>query len=353
MTRVTPQGSQNWRLGFVQLCDAAPLIMAAELGYFREEGLFVELSREMGWATLLDKIVQGELTAAHALGPLPLAASIGLGSFATVCQGLMVLNTHGNAITISRKLVDEGVKTSEDFATYVRQNRWERRFVLGSVSPFSTHHYLLRRWLSQIGLTPGKQVDVVTLPPRQFLRHLESGTVIGACVGEPWNSMAVSLGLGAIMALSREIEPNHPEKVLMARRDTIDANPQEVEALLVALIRAANWCDDPANADQLAQTLSRRVYLDMPAPAIKASLQGTFSRGVEGLEAPGPMFQFGGPKVQEITLPKARWLQRCLVQSGQMESSRQLSDEQLRSIYAPALYKKAQVRLDRSERQIS
>ncbi|KAF0093923.1 MAG: NitT/TauT family transport system ATP-binding protein [Puniceicoccaceae bacterium 5H] len=341
-----------WRLGFVQLCDAAPLIMAAELGYFREQGLLIELSREMGWATLLDKIVQGELVAAHALGPLPLAASIGLGSFATVCQGLMVLNTHGNAITLSRRLVDEGVQTPEQFADHVRQNRWERRFVMGSVSPFSTHHYLLHRWLLQLGLTPGKDVDVVTLPPRQFLRHLEAETVIGACVGEPWNSMAVNLGLGVMMALSQEIEPNHPEKVLMARREVIDAHPEEIEALLVALIRAAHWCDQPENADQLAQTLSRRSYLDLPAHVIKASLRGTFSRGLEGLTVPGPMMSFSGPRVQEMTMPKARWLQRCLVQSGQMDADRQLSDEQLRSIYSPALFKKAQVRAEREDREI-
>src|SRR5437867_1222843 len=66
------------RLGFVPLTDAAPLILAQELGLFRKHGLRVTLHRELGWATIRDKIVFGELDAAHALAPTPAAATPGL-----------------------------------------------------------------------------------------------------------------------------------------------------------------------------------------------------------------------------------------------------------------------------------
>src|SRR6266513_2229453 len=62
------------RLGFVPLTDCAPLVMAAELGLFRKYGLEVVLSRELGWATIRDKVIHGELDAAHALAALPVVA---------------------------------------------------------------------------------------------------------------------------------------------------------------------------------------------------------------------------------------------------------------------------------------
>src|SRR5882757_8583718 len=62
------------RLGFVPLIDAAPLIAAAELGYFADEGLSVALERQIGWANVRDKLAFGHLDASHALLGLPLAS---------------------------------------------------------------------------------------------------------------------------------------------------------------------------------------------------------------------------------------------------------------------------------------
>jgi ABC-type nitrate/sulfonate/bicarbonate transport system substrate-binding protein len=47
------------RLGFVPLNDCAPIVMAHELGLFEKYDLVVKLSREIGWATVRDKIVYG------------------------------------------------------------------------------------------------------------------------------------------------------------------------------------------------------------------------------------------------------------------------------------------------------
>ena len=90
------------RLGFVPLCDCAPLVVAQEQGFFSRYGLNVDLVREVGWATVRDKIVHGQLDAAHALAAMPFAATLGIGSVATPCVTGLVLNLQGNAM-----LVDE------------------------------------------------------------------------------------------------------------------------------------------------------------------------------------------------------------------------------------------------------
>src|ERR1043165_9405888 len=59
------------RLGFVPLTDCAPVVMAEELGLYRRYSLNVQLSRELGWITVRDKILYGELDAAHAVAGMP------------------------------------------------------------------------------------------------------------------------------------------------------------------------------------------------------------------------------------------------------------------------------------------
>src|SRR4051812_12480552 len=68
-------------LGFVPLLDAAPLILAAELGYFADEGLTVALHRQIGWGNVRDKLVYGQLHASHALVGMPPASVLGLDRF--------------------------------------------------------------------------------------------------------------------------------------------------------------------------------------------------------------------------------------------------------------------------------
>jgi len=57
------------------LTDAAPLIVAEQRGLFKQRGLRVALQREVGWATIREKILYGELDAAQA--PAPAIAETG------------------------------------------------------------------------------------------------------------------------------------------------------------------------------------------------------------------------------------------------------------------------------------
>src|SRR5205809_5446731 len=93
----TKEKMKELRIGFVPLCDCAPLVVASEFGFFEKHGLRVKLSREIGWASLRDKLLYGALEAAHALAPMVFAATAGLGSPAVPCLTGLVINLHGNA----------------------------------------------------------------------------------------------------------------------------------------------------------------------------------------------------------------------------------------------------------------
>src|SRR5206468_1964186 len=91
--------SKSLRVGFVPLVDCAPVVMARELGLFEKYGLDVALSREIGWASVRDKIIFRELEASQAVAGMVVAASRGMGSIPCECVTGLVLNLHGNAIT--------------------------------------------------------------------------------------------------------------------------------------------------------------------------------------------------------------------------------------------------------------
>ncbi len=80
------------RVGFLPLVDAALPILARELGFAEEEGLALDLVRDMSWATVLDRLLYGHSDAAHLVAPLAIATSLGLGrpavsSVGAVCAG--------------------------------------------------------------------------------------------------------------------------------------------------------------------------------------------------------------------------------------------------------------------------
>jgi len=63
------------KAGFIPLVDAAPLVVARELGFAEEEGLDLRLDRAPSWSTLRDWVAMGQIDAAHMLSPVPVAAA--------------------------------------------------------------------------------------------------------------------------------------------------------------------------------------------------------------------------------------------------------------------------------------
>jgi ABC-type nitrate/sulfonate/bicarbonate transport system substrate-binding protein len=295
---------QILRLGYVPLCDCAPLVMARELGLFEKHGLRVELCREVGWATIRDRIFYGELDAAHALAAMPMIASAGIGSVQVQCVTGLVINLHGNAITLSERLWTAGVEAG----ITLRQAEEGRRepFVFGIPQWFSAHHFVLLEWLASANLK--RDVQLVVVPPPQMPANLKNGHLDGYCVGEPWNSVAVFARSGWCVATSAEIAPRHPEKVLMVRREFAESRREEHECLIAALIEACRFCQAPQNRERVIETLSGTEYLDAPVRAIRNGMGGQFDFGHGRIEKVSSFNVFAGDDTNVPDARKAAWL---------------------------------------------
>ena len=55
------------RAGFMPLTDCASLVMASVLGLDDKYGIKLELSRQHSWSGMRDRLLQGEIDAAHVL----------------------------------------------------------------------------------------------------------------------------------------------------------------------------------------------------------------------------------------------------------------------------------------------
>ena len=117
------------RIGFIALNDAAPIIVAQEHGLFKKHGLTVTLSREVGWATIRDKVIHHELDAAHALGAMLISTPLGINCLPTECLTALVLNTNGNCITLSEELWRRGVRDARSLREEIVRSRHERTYV--------------------------------------------------------------------------------------------------------------------------------------------------------------------------------------------------------------------------------
>jgi len=339
MPKVQHARRQAIRLGFVALSDCAPLVMAQSLGLFEKHHLNVVLSREVGWATIRDKIIYGELDAAHAPAGMLVAVNAGIGAVQMDCITGLVLNLNGNAITLSQSLWRRGVTNGRTLHDYIRNER--PRLVFGIVYPHSSHALLLRNWLKSHRIDPERDVQLVVVPPAQVFGNLKAGHLDGYCVGEPWNSLAVMTRTGFIAETSSDLAPGHPEKVLMLRRDFAQKHEPAHLALIAALTEAARFCDQPENRERVIEHLAESGFVNAPIQAIRLSLGGIFDFGNGRVEKTGSQIVFHANGANEPTPDKAQWVIDNLVSSGAISDPGLIDPISAHACFRPDLFQQA------------
>ena len=267
-------------LGFMALTDCASLVVAATQGFAQPYGLTLNLKRQASWANLRDKLVSGELDAAHSLYGLIYAVHLGIGGVAASPMAvLMGLNQNGQGINLSHGLQQQGVITPEALKGHVHQSRTKLTFA--QTFPTGTHAMWLYYWLASQGIHPLQDVNSVVVPPPQMVAHLQAGRIDGLCVGEPWCASAVQQNQGFTLATSQAIWPDHPEKVLGCTQAFADAYPNTARVLVMAILEASRFIEQSReNRRSTAQLLSASEYLDAPVGCIEPRLLGHYDDGL-------------------------------------------------------------------------
>jgi len=299
------------RIGYVPLSDAAPLLVADALGLFRQHGLDVRLERELGWGSIRDKLAYGELDATHAPGGLLYSILCGTHARPRDVRADVVLNLQGNAITLSKRLWQKGVRDAATLRLLFRSES-PRKLSFAVVSPFSTHLFLLRKWLSKAGIDPERDARIAVLPPPLVAEHMRAGLIDGFCVGEPWNSAAALAGDGWIIATSATLEPRHPEKILIASDALAIQRPEEYAALQEAVVTACRYCDTPEGRTTVVDLLHSHKLFPVSREVIANGLIGPLNKGDNLAPDTARLIHFYQHDANRATRDRAAWFLESL-----------------------------------------
>ncbi|MBR9843813.1 MAG: ABC transporter substrate-binding protein [Rhodobacteraceae bacterium] len=273
--------SVTLKVGFLPLVDAAPLIMAEEMGFAAEEGIALDLMPSPSWSALRDMLSFGRVDAAHMLAPVPVAGALGLGGGGAALEAVSVLSVNGNVIGVSPQLAEKiragghgfGFDDAEAAGRALIGASGEA-LRIGVPFPFSMHAELVFYWLTALGLPAPQNVQIRTVPPPLMADAVAAGEVDAFCVGEPWGSMAVENGVGELLLPCSAIWAFSPEKVLAMRADWAANEPALRGRMIRAVWRAQRWLAEPGSVMLAAEILSRPAYLDLSAEMIERALTG-------------------------------------------------------------------------------
>lgn len=325
-------------VGFIPLVDAAPMVVAHELGFAEEEGLALNLRAAPSWSTLRDMLAIGQIEAAHMLAPLPVAMALGLTGTETQIDILQVLSVNGNAIGVSSALAAkmrlQGYKF--DFTDAVAAGRAliaaaPAQLKIGVPFTFSMHAELLYHWMGALGLSAPADLDVRTVPPHLMAEAMAEGEIDAFCVGAPWGSLAVETNVGELLLPGSAVRAFSPEKVLAVRHNWAATQPDVTARLMRATWRAGRWLAQPENRVSAAEILAAPNYLNVPAEVIERSLAGNLviSQRGEMRHTPNYLEFFEGaatyPWASQVALIAARLAARAgLERKAAMEVARKI-----------------------------
>jgi len=339
------------RIGFIPLADAAALLVAVDKGFCAQEGLDIELVREVSWSNVRDKLNIGLFDAAHLIAPIAIASSLGLGHVKVPIIAAFCLGVNGNAITVAPALhaaLDEAADgdlgdpmvSAHALARVVaaRKARGEGPLTFGMTFPFSTHNYHLRFWMAAGGVDPDEDVRLVVLPPPYMVESLQSKHVDGFCVGAPWNSVAVDLGIGHILHFVSEILSRAAEKLLAVRQRWADENPDVLARLVRAHQRAADFVEDVGNREDVAALLAAPNRIGGAPEVIRRTLDGRLKVSPDGaIRTDARYLLIGRAGAARPDPAQAAWLYAQMVRWGQAPLSADMLAA-AKAVFRPDLY---------------
>ncbi|MFZ6723381.1 CmpA/NrtA family ABC transporter substrate-binding protein [Undibacterium sp. Ji49W] len=266
-------------IGFIPLTDCASVVMASVLGFDKKYGIKIIPTKESSWASVRDKLVNGELDAAHVLYGLLYGVQLGVGGNKKDMSVLMTLNNNGQAITLSKKLAEKGAVDGAGLAKLMQTDK--REYTFAQTFPTGTHAMWLYYWLAAHGINPMKDAKVITVPPPQMVANMRVGNMDGYCVGEPWNHRAIADGIGITAATTQDIWKDHPEKVLGTTSEFVQKYPNTARAMVAAILEASRWIDASlSNKSKMAETIADKSYVNTSVDVINQRILGRYQNGL-------------------------------------------------------------------------
>lgn len=266
-SRVLPSGLTKVRVGYIGLTCEAPLFTALEKGFFREEGLDVEMVR-CEWATYKDALALGRYDVTHHLVMYFLKP---------IEQGMDVKFTggvHRGCLRV-QAAVDGPIRT-------VRDLKGKTIGVPGMGTP---PFMFASRVMAAQGVDPSRDVQWRVYPAGELGLVLEQGLVDAVADSEPVGSLLLESGKVRNVADQAKDAPYKDEYccAVLVNGPFLKKYPQASAAATRAILKAAKWVDaNPGAAARLS--VERRFIASTPELNAYAISNLDYAPSVKGAE---------------------------------------------------------------------
>jgi nitrate/nitrite transport system substrate-binding protein len=266
------------KVGFIPLTDCASVVVASVMEFDKKYGIKIVPSKEASWAAVRDKLVNGELDAAHVLYGLIYGVHMGIGGPKKDMAILMNLNHNGQAVTLSNQLKEKGATDGTKLKALIDKEK--REYTFAHTFPTGTHAMWIYYWLATYGINPLTDVKTITVPPPQMVANMRVGNMDGFCVGEPWNNRAIYDKIGFTGETTQGIWKDHPEKTLGTTAEFVAKYPNTARAMTAAVLDASKYIDVMANRKKVAEIIADKSYVNCPLEVIDQRLEGNYDNGI-------------------------------------------------------------------------
>jgi nitrate/nitrite transport system substrate-binding protein len=262
MVRAAPPSRRPITVGiFTPSHCAAPYLLARARGYFKAEGLAVELRRYPTTAQIAADLSGGRLDFGQLITPLVFAMHTGAKPFPspTPMVVVQITGTNGGALMIGNH---SGISGPDDFVGKT----------VAIHSKLMVHYLLFMLFMESYGLDYRKDINFKLVELDKLVEALRDGKVDAVIMPEPSDAIIEENDDGQVYLLTKNIWPNHPCCSLAATRRFHDANREEVKAFSRALTMGALMANEPDHRDQLIDLLRGQPdfgYDNLPRPVLQ------------------------------------------------------------------------------------
>ena len=257
------------KIGYIPITDAAALLVAHELGFFKDEGIESEKPTLIrGWSPLVEAFASHRFNLTHMLAPIPVWMRYNNNYPVKITAWD---HTNGSAMVVHK---DSGIKSPEDMGG--------KQFAM----PFwySMHNIVSQMLLKDHGIKPvirpqnakiaPDECNFLVLNPPDMPPALASKQIDGYCVAEPFCAMGEMKANGEILRFNGDIWKGQPCcVVVMHEEDAMDPDRAAwAQGVHNAIVRAQLHLGE--NRKEMAHMLSKngKRYLPMPAKVVERAM---------------------------------------------------------------------------------
>lgn len=275
-----PAGLDHVRAIVLPFLTSTPFHIAAEEGYFLDQGLDVEFVRLARTQDSMTALARGQVDVGTGMLTVTVLNSVARGARVRLVGAMARLAPEGcpfNAVVVRRELMESGQLTSADG---VRGLSWDLDLML-------PHGYWVDRLLEPLDLTI-EDIVIKDVPEPAAVVAVANGTLDVAVPSEPFLSQHLATGETVIWRPTKDVVPDYVISLMSYGPTLLDERPEVGERFAAAVLKGMERFRQGKTPENLA-TVQAGTGLDAervagacwPAPSQDGRVDGAGFRGFQ------------------------------------------------------------------------